>query len=301
MRLPMKRPFILLAALTICALMAWRFLPARPPSSPETGRKLRVVATFYPLAEFARQVGGAHVDVKTLVSPGVEPHDYEPTPQDIVAASQADAFLMNGGVDGWADRILPDLRSGGVEIVRVADAMPDIEHDPHVWLDPVLAGRIVGMIRDALAAADPAATADFDANVSAYLASLKALDADYRTGLLRCGTRQAVVSHDAFGSMARRYGLEIVPIAGLSPDEEPSPARMAEIAKLAKAAGAKYIFFEALVSPKLAETIAAEIGAATLIFNPLEGLTERESAAGKDYVTIMRDNLANLRTALLCQ
>lgn len=295
-----RRLLILLAALSAAALLAWRFLPVRPsPASSE--RKLRVVATFYPLAEFARQVGGAHVEVRTLVPPGAEPHDYEPTPQDIVAASSAAVFLMNGGLDAWAERLLPDLRRDGVRVMRVQDAMPQVGHDPHVWVNPVLAESIVNQIRAAFKTADPADAAEFDIDADAYIAKLTALDVAYRDGLSRCGVHQVVTSHDALGYLAKEYGLDSVPIAGLSPDEEPSPARMAGIAKLAKDAGAKYIFFEALVSPKLAQTIADEIGAKTLVFNPLEGLTAEESAAGKDYLSVMRDNLANLRTALSCK
>jgi zinc transport system substrate-binding protein len=178
--------------------------------------------------------------------------------------------------------------------------MPQIEHDPHVWVDPVLAESIVKLIREAFKAADPADAASFDANADAYLAELQALDVDYRSGLSQCASRQVVASHDALGYLAKEYGLDIVPIAGLSPDEEPSPARMASIAKLAKDAEAKYIFVEELVSPKLAQTIADEVGAGTLVFNPAEGLTPEELAAGKDYISVSRENLANLRLALSC-
>lgn len=296
----MKKPLLLLAALAAAALLAWRLLPVLQAPVPGTKADVRAVATFYPLAEFARQVGGARVEVRTLVPPGAEPHDFEPTPQDIVAASQADVFLMNGNVDAWVERILPDLRRDGVSVLRVQDAMPEIGNDPHVWVDPVLAGKIVGMIRDTFKAADPADAADFDANASAYLAKLAALDADYRSGLSQCASHQVVTSHDALGYLAREYGLDIVPIAGLSPDDEPSPARMAAIAKLAKEAKAKYIFTEELVSPKLAQAIADEVGAGTLVFNPSEGLTPEELAAGKDYIAISRENLANLRLALSC-
>lgn len=296
----MKKLPILLAVLVAAALLAWRLLPARRMPVSDAGSKVRVVATFYPLAEFARQVGGDNVEVRTLVPPGAEPHDYEPTPQDIVAASQADLFLMNGNVDAWVERILPDLKRDGVRILRVQDTMPEIAQDPHVWVDPVLAEKIVSQIRDAFSAADPAGAAVYDANASAYLAKLAALDAEYRSGLSQCASRQVVTSHDALGYMAKEYGLDIVPIAGLSPDEEPSPARMAAIAKLAKDAKAKYIFTEELVSPKLAQAIADEVGAGTLVFNPAEGLTKEELADGQDYVSITRRNLANLRLALTC-
>jgi zinc transport system substrate-binding protein len=297
----MRKALLLLAVLALAAVVAWRLLPSGPVPPVAHEGPLRVVATIYPLAEFARQVGGDKVRVTTLVPPGAEPHDYEPTPQDIVAASQADVFLMNGGVDAWVERILPDLRRNGVHVLRVADALPDAEKDPHVWLDPALAMRIVAMIREAFVVTDSVDAPGFDARATAYEDALKRLDMEYASGLRICPSREIIASHDALGYMARHYGLEVVPIAGLSPDEEPSPSRMAEIATLAKASKAKYIFFEALVSPKLAETIAQEAGAKTLVFDPLEGLTPAAQAAGEDYLSVMRRNLENLRTALQCR
>lgn len=296
-----KTLIVFLAALAAASLLAVGLVVLRQPPAPAGKPVLHVVATFYPLGDFARQVGGDKVEVRTLVPPGAEPHDYEPTPQDIVAASSADVFLMNGNVDAWVERILPDLKRDGVRVMRVEDTMPQIAQDPHVWVDPVLAESIVKLIREAFKAADPADGAVFDANATAYLKETEILDNAYRYGLAKCDSHQIVTSHDALGYLAKEYGLEIVPIAGLSPDEEPSPSRMAEIAKLAKAAKAKYIFTEELVSPKLAQTIADEIGAGTLVFNPAEGLTKDELAEGKDYLSVSRDNLANLRTALTCQ
>ncbi len=295
----MKKPFLFLLALGAAALLLLGFWPAH--RVPEKGPKIQVVATFYPLAEFARQVGGGRVEVRALVPAGAEPHDYEPTPRDIVDASQADVFLMNGSVDAWADRILPDLRRDGVLTMRLQDDMPDIARDPHVWLDPVLAGKVVEKIHAALAAADAGDAAEFDTNASAYLSSLAELDGEYRKGLSACASHRVVASHDALGYMAKEYGLDVVPISGLSPDEEPSPARMAEIAALARSAGAKYIFTEALVSPKLAQAIAEEVGAKTLVFDPLEGLTAQDAESGRTYLSVMRDNLSHLRTALSCK
>ncbi len=296
----MKRASLFLVVLAVVlGLGAWRLLTLPAPS--RTDASLRVTATFYPLAYFAERVGRAHVQVKTLTPPGAEPHEYEPTPQDLVATRESQVVLMNGGVDAWLDRVVPDLRSSGVRVVRVADAIPSIEHDPHVWLDPILASRIVGLISDAFVAADPAHADDYRANTAALQADLAAIDQEYETALKTCESRTVVASHDAFGYLAKRYDLNILPIAGLSPDEEPSPKRMAEIADQAKAANARVIFFEELVSPKLAETIAREIGAKTDVFNPIEGLTPEDQAADKDYMALMRRNLQSLKNALLCQ
>lgn len=173
--------------------------------------------------------------------------------------------------------------------------------DPHIWLDPVLAAQIVEAIRDRFIAADPTHAAAYRANAAAYTQELEALDAEYRSGLAVCRIRDAVASHAAFRYLAARYNLMILPIAGISPDDEPSPRAMAEIATIAKEKGITHIFFETLLSPKLAETIAREIGAQTLVFNPIEGLTHEEAARGETYLSLMRTNLANLRTALACQ
>lgn len=294
----MRRPLILLAFLAAVAFLAWRLVPIAPAS--REGR-VRVVATIYPLAEFARAVGGGLVDVRTLVAAGSEPHDYEPTPRDIVAADEADVFLMNGGIDAWAERILPQLRDAGVDVERMADAMPEIAEDPHAWIDPVRAVAMVDLIHEALVERDPAHAEAYAVNAARYRAELQGLDEAYRQGLASCASRKAFVSHDTLEYLAARYGFEAVPIAGLSPDEEPSPKRMAEISALAKEAGAKYILFEELTSPKLAQTVADEVGAGTLAFNPIEGLTPAQLADGQDYLSAQRSDIDALRRALDCR
>lgn len=285
--------------------------------SPTAGEKVRVTASFYPMAEFARQVGGDKVEVSTLISPGVEPHDYDPTPQDIAGVHKSRLFIYNGaGLEPWADRIGDDLASGGVVVVNASagldlmtkDAGTDggssgnnSTFDPHVWLDPVLAGREVDNIKAGLIEADPQNQDFYENNANAYKDKLADLDKAYRGGLANCGRRDIVSSHQAFKYLAARYGLDVMAISGLSPDEEPSPQKLAEVAQFARDHGVRYIFFETLVSPKLSETIASEVGAMTLVFNPLEGLTEEEISQGKDYLSVQRDNIANLRIALDCK
>ena len=281
--------------------------PSGNASTAET--KLAVVGTFYPLAHFAQQVGGAYVTVANITPAGAEPHDYEPTPQDIVKAYDAKVFIMNGGgVDTWAERIEPDLRAQGVLVVDMhesiklmtAPAGAETAMDPHIWLDPVLAEQEVQMIRAALVQADPAHADAYNRNADAYVAQLQQLDGEFRAGLASCQLHDIVTSHAAFGYLAKEYGLNQIAIAGLSPDAEPSAKQLADIAQLAEQNHIKYIFFETLVSPKLAQTIATEVGAQTIAFNPLEGLTDAEIGTGQTYLTEMRANLASLRTALQC-
>lgn len=281
------------------------------------GGKLRVVATFYPLAEFSRMVGGELADVSIIVSSGVEPHDYEPTPRDLVSIENADVFVLNGaGMDPWAEKLIPTLQEKGVAIVNASETVAVLAaeerggyregrergaSDPHFWLDPVFAESIVGSIRVAIIGKDPEHTKAYESNAAASLSELARLDGEYRTALSTCARHEVIASHDAFAYLAKRYGFGVHPIAGLSPEAEPSTGRMAELVDLAEKKDIRYIFFETLVSPKVSETLAREIGAETLVFDPIEGLSSEDAASGKNYLSVMRENLVNLSTALECR
>ena len=273
---------------------------------------IKVVASFYPLYEFALHVGSNRVTVINTTPAGTEPHDFEPTSQDIASIHAANIFLYNGsGFDPWAEKIEEELTQKGVTVVNLSKHIDLLENqeedyeesqfDPHFWLDPVLAQKEAEVIRDALIKADPVNENEYKANSALLIGMLSDLDKRFQVGLASCQLREVVTSHAAFGYLANRYNFKQIGISGLSPDEEPSPQRMGEIAQLAQEKKIKYIFFETLVSPKLSETIANEIGAQTLVFNPLEGLTEEEIASGIDYTSIMEDNLNNLKIALSCQ
>jgi zinc transport system substrate-binding protein len=266
-----------------------------------------VVASFYPFYEFARQVTGAEAHVGVLVPPGVSPHDWEPLSADVVRVQSGRVFVYNGGgVEPWADKLLVELRGRGPRIVKATDGLILLttggRPDPHVWLDPLLARDQVEAIRAALTAVDPSHAATYDANASAFSSRLLALHERFKEGLAQCARRDIVVSHAAFAYLARRYELRQVPIIqSLAPDAEPSPADLAALTRYARQAGVGHVFFESLVAPKLAETVAHEIGARVLLLNPLEGLTRDEEARGVSYVDLMDQNLQNLRTALGCR
>lgn len=280
--------------------------------------KLKVATSFYPLYEFAKAVGGEKVDAINLVPPGTEPHDWEPTAGHIKALNSAQVFLYNGaGFEHWVEKTLKSLdtkslaaveTSQGFELLEGAHAEEDDGHghaeealDPHIWLDPLGAIHTVEAIRDAFVKADGANKAVYEANAAAHVAKLKALDAEFKTGLSQCQTREIFVSHAAFGYLTHRYGLEQHAIMGLVPDAEPKPKELKQIVDEAKEHGITYIFFETLVSDKVAKVVANEIGAQTLVLNPFEGLTDEEIKAGKDYLAVMRENLANLKIALECK
>lgn len=288
------------ALLLIVAIIALSLSFFKQPSEQiSTSPKVKVITTFYPLADFVTQVGGDRVKVVNLTPAGVEPHDFEPTPQDLVSVEQASVFVYNGaGFEPWVEKTLTDLNST-TTIVNSSVGV-NLVADPHIWLDPVLASQQVDNILAGLIKADPENRDYYQKNATAYKNELAKLDENFRTGLTSCEKNEIVTSHDAFAYMAKRYGFKVVPITGLSPEEEPSPKKIAEVADFAKENDVKYIFFETLVEPRLSQTIADEIGAQTLVFNPLEGLTEEELIAGQNYLYVQGQNLANLKLALNC-
>jgi zinc transport system substrate-binding protein len=294
------------------ALGALLVLAACNQSSPSPATPL-IVTTIYPLRELARQVAGPSAQVVSLVPTGAEPHDWEPSPQDLARIREAGVFIYHGaGLDPWVSRLLADQASSKALIVRATDGIPLLSStpfpdsrgpipDPHVWLDPVLAQSIVETIRGALAKADPDHAATYAENARRFRSELQALHERFAVGLAHCARREVVTAHAAFAYLAKRYALTLVPVMGLAPESEPSPAQLASIVRFARDKKVQYIFVETLVSPGLAETLAREIGAQTLVLNPIEGLTREEQAAGRGYVTLMEENLKNLRIALGCR
>lgn len=274
---------------------------------PATSETPQVVASVYPVGEFVRHVGGSFVSVTVLTPGGTEPHEYEPTPQDVARAQSATLLIFNGGgIDVWAERLAPDFAQKGVRVLGLDERLTFLRNadgavNPHFWLDPVRAQDAVAAIRDALIDADPARAEAYRVQSEQYIEALSVLDETYRAGLVDCRRRDVVTSHDAFGYLAERYGLSVLPIAGLSPEAEPTAKRLAELAALVKQRDIRYVFFETLASPRIAETLAREVGARTLVLHTLEGLTAEDVRGGKEYLSLMTDNLTNLRTALECR
>ena len=266
-----------------------------------------VVASFYPLAEAASRVGGDLVSVDDLTPPGVEPHDLELAPDDVEAIATADVVVYLGGgfQPAVQDAVTQDAQGVVVDALDTVDTHPGPPGeaevvDPHVWLDPARYERIVSAVARALGEADPSDADTFRADANAYNDQLSTLDEDFRAGLSNCERSTIVTSHEAFGYLAERYGLTQVAIAGLSPEAEPDPRRLAEIRSLVQQQGITTIFSEELVSPKVAETLANEAGVTVEVLNPIESLTDDQARAGEDYLSIMRENLDTLRGALGC-
>ena len=275
------------------------------PKSPDPG--LDVVAAFYPLAEAARRVGGSFARVHDITPTGVEPHDLELKPSDVGRIRSADLILYLGGgfQPALEDAIaaIPN-KTAAVDLLEglaLKKGTGDDEGtDPHVWLDPLLMIRIVERAAEEMSARLPEEQTVFESSAFTYKTSLEGLHRSFADTLATCRLREIVTAHASFGYLAARYGLEQIAISGLSPEAEPSPRRLEEVARIASQAGVKTIFFETLVSPRVAETVARTVRARTAVLNPVEGLTEEQRIAGENYVSLMRANLAALALGLQC-
>ncbi len=276
--------------LTTAALAAAVFLPGCGGSADAGGGRTEVVAGFYPLAFAAEEIGGDGVTVTNLTPAGAEPHDVELSVRDVERVYAADLVLFLG--QGFQPGLEDAAASAEGDAIDLLEGLDLESGDPHVWLDPVRFARVAERIGAELGREGPAR----------QLASqLRALDEDYRAGLADCERSELVTAHDAFGYLAERYGLEVLPIAGVSPEVEPSPRDLERVANLVEDRGVTTIFVEPLLSPKVGETVAREVGAETATLNPLEGLTEEEAERGENYFTVMDANLDALRDGLGCR
>ena len=304
-----------LARIVLAGLLAVALTPtaahATRGNHSDSKKKVTVTAAFFPLAAAVAQVGGSLVKVTNLTPAGVEPHDIELNTQQAESVLDADLAVMVGNgfqpqvEDIAADRSGPTLNvlkalpiNAGDKKVEEGDATA---LDPHVWLDPVLYQSVVDAIASALSKVDPDHAADYTANAAAYNAKLATLNTEYETGLANCSRQLLVTAHEAFGWLTQRYGLTQEGIAGISPDAEPNPQRLADLTDLVEKKGVTTIYTEDLVSPKVARTLAREAGGLkTATLNPLEGLTAKQTKAGATYISEMQDNLQAIQKGLGC-
>ena len=294
----MKNKKLIFAALSAVFIIAG-FMVKNPQENKNN--KIQVTASFYPLYFFGSEIGGDKAEVKNITPAGSEPHDFEPAAKDIARMEKSDILILNGNLESWGEKIKNNLKGKNVIIIVAGEGLFTQPPDPHIWLSPKTAKIEIEKIGQSFVRADPANSSYYQANEKTLLEKMDKLDRQYRDGLSRCKKKDIITSHAAFGYMASAYGLNQVSIAGLSGREEPSARQLGEIVKFARKNNIKYIFFESLLSPKLSDTIAKEIGAQTLVFNPLEGLTGEEIKLGKNYFTVMEDNLKNLQKALECE
>jgi zinc transport system substrate-binding protein len=260
--------------------------------------KTTVVAAFYPLAWAAEQIGGPKVEVRNLTPPGAEPHDIELTSRDVGRLQEADVVLyLSHGFQPAVEQAVGGAKGKRVDVLAGLGLRRGVgdeagKSDPHVWLDPALFGGIVRRIGAVLGKPRQARL---------LVTRLRSLDRDYRRGLAHCSRRDFVTSHAAFGYLAARYHLHQIPITGIDPESEPSPQRLQRLIALVRREHVTTVFFERLVSPRLAETVARDAGAKAAVLDPIEGLTASEQARGYSYFTLMGENLRQLRSALGCR
>lgn len=265
--------------------------------------KLQVAASFYPMAEFARAVGGDRVQVTVLVPDGAEPHDWEPSPRDLTKIGRSQLFIYNGIVEPWAQQALEALAERKITAVQAGSGLYDNNgrQDPHVWISPKKAAVEVERITEAFCAADAANAAYYQENSRRYLQQLQLLDSQMQEISRTAQKKVFVTAHAAFGHLANDYGLQQLAVNGLSPQAEPTPADLRQLAEIVRREQVKYIFFETLTDPKIAEVLARETGAETAVLDPLEGLSEEGRRENLDYVKIMQRNIDSLRLALNAQ
>ena len=291
---------------------------ARPV--PAEADRLTVMTSIFPLYEFARVIAGNDADVDILLPPGASPHTWEPRPSDIVSISRADLFLyVSREMEPWADNLLQavgkkDLQV--VELLKTAEIQGSEDRhglegknggdhhavDPHFWLDFSLAANAVTTIGKTMAVLDDANAPGFTSRAEEYSRQLMALDRRFQTGLAHCRTRMFVTGgHSAFGYLAKRYGLVQIPLYGLSPDSEPTPAYLASVVRKMKENRLEVVFFEEMINPRLARVLALEAGASTMILVPAGNITAQREKEGTTFIGIMEENLSTLREGLSCE
>jgi zinc transport system substrate-binding protein len=298
-----------------CCAFAWLLLGGC--RSAEETEKPQIVASLFPLYEFATAVGADMAEANLLLPPGVEPHAWEPKASDLVAISRSDLFLcVSESLEPWVTDV---VKGGGHEGLRVLAAAEGLEEkaqeaghghgddyeegqDPHVWLDLSHDRTIVKRIARELSSIDPENAARYRSNADVYNEKLQALDEKYEEGLASCRHRTIVLGgHSAFSYLARRYGLKEIPLYGISADSEPTPRRLAEIVEIARDLKVKVVFFDTLVSPRLARVVAEEVGAGMLVLNPGANMTREQFDKGLTFLAILEKNLENLRKGLECE
>lgn len=279
---------------------------------------IQVVTTFYPMYDFAKNVVGDNGEVSVLLDAGQESHGYEPTPQDIAAIADADVFVYNSDeMETWVPSVLESIESSDVIVVEAAEdiALFELEEaaeeehsdeegedahnvDPHVWLDPVYAQEEVAAILAGVLEADEANKESYEANAAAFNEKLAELDAAYQTAFETAENRTFVVQHAAFGYIARRYELTEVAVSDVSSDAEPNPAKLAELQQFMIDNQITTVYYSDSASSKTAETLAEEAGATLEVLSPLEGITDEDQEAGKDYLSVMEENLTALKKVI---
>ncbi len=307
-----KNMSIVLGVLLLLGGIFWSTRPAEPIDT-----RIPVTASLYPVAFLAERIGGDMVSVKTVVPPGVEPHDFDPSLRDVSDMYRSRLVIMNGaGVDRWAERLEGDLTGKGVRVIVLArsiDLLDAIEgeggeggksgvQDPHFWLDPIAYRKSAEAILQGLIDIDPAHATIYRTNFGRFEREIATLDTRFQSlSGDRCRLDTVIVSHNAFSYLAKRYGFGVRSIVGIDPEREVSAGELAAVIRFMKEKNIRFILSEPFGNADIATTIRKEISAETLILNPIEGLFPDDLARGENYFTVMNANWITLRKALECQ
>jgi len=270
----------------------------------ESGKML-VYASFYPLYFLADEIGGDNIDLRMVVPNGVDSHDYEPSMNQLKEIENAYLFIYNGAnYESWADKVVGNIidekrtiNASQLVDLNVIDGNPD----PHIWLNPDNMIQIGKAIKEKLVSLDEKNKDEYEKNFNELSDRLRELDNRYFEVLKDKNKDSIIVSHAAFGYMTERYGFNQIPVSGISPEQEPSPKTIANLIETARNKNHEYIFLETLASPKTVQVIAEETNLQILTLNPIEGLTEEQLKNGEDYISLMEDNLENLKKALVME
>lgn len=299
----------------IALIFAGFFIAINQTQKPKNeSEKIIVITTLFPLYDFAKNIGQDKVEVSLLLPPGVEAHSFEPKPSDIAKVNEADVFVYTGKfMEPWAKDIINGLSGRTVKIVDSSTGIKTISAvshdkdkpagpiDPHIWLDFDNAKTMVDNVSQALAEKDPANAQFYNQNAGEYKNSLSRLDSDYRLALSSCKNKEIVYGgHYAFGYLANRYGLTYLAAQGLSPDAEPTAQDLIKLVDQIKKNNIRYIFYEELTSPKIAQTLAGETNAKILLLNAAHNLAKKDFEKNVTFISIMKDNLKNLKIGLDC-
>lgn len=330
-----KLTFSLFFSLVILTVGCAPITPSSPPSEQDS-RKLQVITTLFPTYDFARTLLGDKGDVTLLLPPGIEAHAFEPTPQDIVRISKADVFIYTGeAMEPWVHDILKTIDNKNLKVIDASTGIElmeghhheegeeaheegdsdheasdtheeeDADHDhagadPHIWLDPVLAAQMTDTIANGLIEVAPDWGKDITVRKDALKADLEELNQSYLSAVEKSSTKEIIYGgHFAFGYLAKRYGLEhISPYDGFSPNAEPTPASIVQLTEALKTSGSKVIFYQELIDPRIARVIADETGAEMLMLHGAHNVSKEDFDKGITYITIMKQNLENLKKGL---
>ncbi|MBC2189238.1 metal ABC transporter solute-binding protein, Zn/Mn family [Listeria booriae] len=282
--------------------------------------KLTVYTTVYPLQYLASQIGGTYVDAHSVYPAGSDAHSFDPTQKDMMNIADSDLFFYIGlGMEGFVDKAKQSLKNENVKFVVTTDNLhlptmsheeEDHEHEededghdhgdinPHVWLDPNYMITMAATVRDNLSKELPAQKETFNKNYEKVVSQLKTLNTDYKTMADTAKHKDFVTAHAAYGYWEKEYGLKQIPIAGISTSDEPSQKKLTTIVNTIKSEKIPYILLEQNTNSKIADVIQKETDTKTLKLHNLETLTQKDIDAKRDYMSIMKDNLAALKTAL---